>query len=82
MNSDFTLKDCLFGGVTLAKNADPYKHVHTVYGIRFDSCSEFSLSNGSGGKNVIIFGVGMTSSVHIKNKKKCILILGKGPTQR
>ena len=33
------------------------------------------------GKNVIIFGVDMSSSVHIDNKKKDILILGKGPTQ-
>ena len=32
-------------------------------------------------KNVIISGVDMSSSVHIDNKKKDILILGKGPTQ-
>ena len=31
--------------------------------------------------NVIIFGVGMSSSVNIDNKGKDILILGKGPTQ-
>ena len=33
------------------------------------------------GKNVIIFGVDMSSSVYIDNKRKDILILGKGPTQ-
>ena len=44
-------------------------------------CSEFSLPDGSMGKNVIIFGVDMSSSVHIDNKKKYFLILGKGPTQ-
>ena len=33
------------------------------------------------GKNVIVFGVDMSSSSHIDNKKKDILILGKGPTQ-
>ena len=33
------------------------------------------------GKNVITFEVDMTSSVHIDNKKKDILILGFGPTQ-
>ena len=33
------------------------------------------------GKNVIIFGVDMSSSVHIDYKKKDILILGFGPTQ-
>ena len=30
------------------------------------------------GKNVIIFGVDKSSSVHIDNKEKDILILGKG----
>ena len=33
------------------------------------------------GKNVIIFGAEMSSSVHIDNKGKDILILGEGPTQ-
>ena len=43
--------------------------------------SQFSLFDGSAGKNVIIFGVNMISYVHIDNKKKDILILDKGPTQ-
>ena len=33
------------------------------------------------GKNVIIFGVDMSSSSTIHNRKKDILILAKGPTQ-
>ena len=33
------------------------------------------------GENVIIFGIDMSSSVHIDNKKKDILILGIDPTQ-
>ena len=32
------------------------------------------------GKNVIIFGVDMSSSVLIDNKEKDVLILGKGET--
>ena len=32
-------------------------------------------------KNVIIFGADMSSSVHIDNKNKYILILDKEPTQ-
>ena len=31
-------------------------------------------------KNVISFGANMSSSVHIDNKNKDILILGEGPT--
>ena len=33
------------------------------------------------GRNVIIFGADMSSSAHIDNKGKDILILGEGPTQ-
>ena len=33
------------------------------------------------GKNVSIFGIDMSSSVHIDNKNKDILILSEGPTQ-
>ena len=33
------------------------------------------------GKNIIIFGVNMSLSVHIDNKKKNIVTLGIGPTQ-
>ena len=33
------------------------------------------------GKNFIIFGADMSSSVHINNKNKDILILGEGPKQ-
>ena len=33
------------------------------------------------GKNVIIFRVDMSSSVHVDNKKKKVLIFGKGATQ-
>ena len=33
------------------------------------------------GKNVIIFGADISSSAHIGNKNKDILILGEGPTE-
>ena len=46
-----------------------------------DLSSEFSLPDGSVGKNVIIFRVDMSSSVHIDNKEKHIFTLGKRPTQ-
>ena len=81
LNTGFTLKDCLFGAVKITKNVDFYKCVYTGYGIGFDSRSEFSLPDASMGKNVIIFGVDMISSVHIHNNKKYILILGIGVTQ-
>ena len=51
---------------------------HSGYGIGFDRHGFFS--DPSGG-NVIIFGVGMSSSTKIDNRKTDILNLGKNPTQ-
>ena len=36
-------------GVGVVKNVDPDKYVDSNYGIRFVSCSAFSLSDGSMG---------------------------------
>ena len=41
----------------------------------------FLFPTGEFGKNVITFGADMSSSVHVDNKKKYILILGEGPMQ-
>ena len=41
-NSDPTLKNCLFGAVTLTKNADIEKYGYSCYGIGFDRRSSFS----------------------------------------
>ena len=79
--NDPTLKNCLFGAVTLTKNADIDKYGYSGYGIGFDRRSSFSFPGGGFGQNVLIFGVDMSSSAHIDNKKKDILVLGKGPTQ-
>ena len=74
-------KNCLFGAVTLAENVDIDKYGYSGYGIEFDRRSSFSFPDGRFGQNIIMFGVDMSSSVHIDNKKKDILILGEEPTQ-
>ena len=81
-NSDPTLKNCLFGAVTLTKNADIEKYGYSGFGIGFNRRSSFSFPDGGFGQNVLIFGSDMISSAHIDNKKKDILVLRKGPTQR
>ena len=43
-NFHFTLKDCLFGGVKLAKDTDRDKFAHSGYGIGFDSQREWKCS--------------------------------------
>ena len=47
----------------------------------FDRRSSFSFLRCGFGQNVLIFGADMSSSAHIDNKKKDILVLGKEPTQ-
>ena len=69
LNADFTLKDCLFEAVNLTTSNDPDKYCSSEYGIGFDSRSLFSLPNFDWGKNVIVFGVDNSSSVHIVNNK-------------
>ena len=79
--NDPTLKNGLFGAVTLTKNTDIDKYGYSGYGIGFDRRCSFPVPGGGFGQNIIIFGVDMSFSPHIDNKKKDILILGKGPTQ-
>ena len=65
----------------MTKNADIDKYGYSDYGIGFDRRSSFSFPGGGFGQNVLIFGVDMSPSAHIDNKKKDILVLGKGQTQ-
>ena len=72
LNTDFTLGNCLFGSVKLTKNEGVDKYKYTGYGIWFDTPSKFLFTDGSYGKNVMIFGADISSSVHIDNKGKDI----------
>ena len=69
LNSDFILKDYLFGGVELAENVKPDKYKDSGYCIGFHLGP---LPNFDWAKNIINFGVDMSSSVHINNNKKKI----------
>ena len=75
------LENCLLGAVTLTKNIDIDKYKYSGYGIGFDTHESFSFPGTGLGRNVIIFGVDMSSSTKTDNRKKDILILGKGPIQ-
>ena len=79
--SDPTIKNFLFGAVTLTKNDDIEKYKYSGYGIGFDRRSSFSFTSGGFGQNVLIFGADMSTSIHTDNKKKDILVLGRGPRQ-
>ena len=64
----------------MTQNTDIDKYGYSGYGIGFDRNGNFSFSGTALGKNVIIFGVDMTSSAKIDNRKRDFSILGKGPT--
>ena len=56
------LENCLFGAVSLTKISDIEKYKYSAYGIGFDRSGSYSHPSGAAERNVIIFGVDMSSS--------------------
>ena len=54
-------ENCLFGAVKLNKNADIDKYRYSGYRIGFNRYETFSFPDTGLGRNVMIFGVGMSS---------------------
>ena len=71
----------MFGAIALTINIDIYKYKYSGYGIGFYRHGSFGFPGTGLEKYVVIFVADMSSSAHIDNKKKDILILGKNPTQ-
>ena len=63
-----TLQNCLFGAVTLTKNADIYSWQYYKYGIGFNRHGSFSFPGIKLGRNVIFFWVDMSQSGIIDNR--------------
>ena len=63
-----TLENCLLGSVKLTKNVDIDKYGYSGYGIGFDRETSFLFCKEIG-KNVIVFGVDVSSSSKIDNSK-------------
>ena len=76
-SSDPTIKICLFSAVILTKNGDIEKYKYSGYGIGFDRRSSFHFQL----VDLVKFLVQIWVLLHADNKKKDILVLGKGPTQ-
>ena len=77
LNTDFTLAICLFGSVKLTKNTDldKYKYTSIWFSLRI------FIYRWKLWKNAIIFGADISSSGHVENEWKDMLIPGEGPTQ-
>ena len=74
-----TLENGWFGAVILTNHVGIDLYKYSGHGIGFDRKGSYSIGDEIG-RNVIIFGVDMSSSRHIDNKKKGISILSKGST--
>ena len=88
-DTSFTIQNALFGAMQITKNAtDNSKNNYKGYGICFDEKSDFDHTITVGGfshttdaRNVLIFGVDMSFSVHTTNRANNIYLMGRGFTQ-
>ena len=81
LNTDFTLGNCLFEAVKLTTNDDPDKHDILIMVLDSMHVPNFHGQTVAGVEIVANFGVNISSSVHIDNNKKDILVPGEDPTQ-
>ena len=75
-DTTFTIQNALFGAMQITKNTDTSKYDYKGYGICFDEGGTFGHTITEGGfahttnaRNVSIFGVDMSFSVHATNSK-------------
>ena len=79
----FTIQNALFGAMQITKNTDTSKYNYKGYGICFDEGGTFAHTITEGGfayttntRNVLIFGVDMSFSVHATNGANHIYVMG------
>ena len=70
----------MFGAIDAARannTKDSDNFIYTGWGISFDRNGTFGHPEGGTARNVIIFGVDMSRSIHASNKTKDFLVLDK-----
>ena len=87
-NTDYTIKNALFGAVKIIKNSDISKNKCEGYGICFDEGGTLSHTVKEGNfdhttlaRNALIFGADMIFSSHANNKANNIYVMGKDIVQ-
>ena len=87
-DTTFTIQNALFGASQITKNADTSKYDYKEYGICFDEEGTFSHKitedgrvHTTMGRNAIIFGADMSSSIHATNRANNIYVMGEGLVQ-
>ena len=87
-DTSYTIQNALFGAMQITKDpTNNSKNNYKGYGLCFDERSNFSHTitqdgrqRTSNGKNVLIFGVDMSSSIHATNRANHIYCFGEGLT--
>ena len=86
---EFTIKDALFGAITITKNTNASKYKYKGYGICFNKSKTFTLTRKEGNinhtttaRNVIIFGADMSFSKHANNKANNVYVMGKDDVKK
>ena len=79
----FTIQNALFGAMQITKNTDTSKYNYKGYGICFDEGGTFGhtitegcFTHTTNARNVLIFEVDMTFSVHATNRANHIYVMG------
>ena len=87
-DTTFTIQNALCGESQITKNADTGKYDYKGYGICFDEEGTFSHKitedgrvHNTMGRNAIISGVDMSSSIHATNRANHIYVMGEGLVQ-
>ena len=80
-NTDYTIQNALFGSMKITKNTDYSKNNYTGYGLCFNEGGTFTHTIRAGNfdhttaaRNVLIFGVDMSFSVHATNRANNIYV--------
>ena len=76
-DSTFTVQNALFGSMQITKNANTSKYEYKGY----DEVGTFTIGNITNGRNVLIFGVHVSSLTHANNKANNIFVMGDGFVQ-
>ena len=87
-NTDYTIQNALFGAMKITKNTDYSKNNSTGYGPCFDKRGTFThtiqegnFDHTTAARNLIIFGVVMSFSVHATNRANNIYVIGEALVQ-
>ena len=88
-DTSYTTQNALFGAMQITKDStNNSKNNYKGYGLCFDERSNFShtitqdgIQHTSNGKNVLIFGADLSSSIHATNRANHIYCFGEGRTQ-